>query len=672
MKIKSILLTNFRQFLGTQELRFADDNKNITIIFGENGKGKTGIFRAMMFGLFGESYISQDDQKNKVHLVNLNLVENSGGKPVEAKVEIVFEDKNKEYNISRIVTALKTNDSIYERPGKVSLSIYDKNTGNSRTVSEDVIDAEINRVLDKNIREFFFFDAEKIDTLSSTQNKVKEVVKQGIIKVLQIDLIESGIKHLNKTIDKLRTEMSRASNNSELFKYIEKQNQLKTEILNLESENTFIEENLYKLNQELSEIQDKLNENAEIHEINVQIREKEKQVSSILDQASQLSNNICKSEIRDFHQLIMEDTYVKVNGDLSLKLKDSKSFIPKQLLEMTLEHNECFLCKSDLTHLEDVKTEIRKMINEYNPSEIVTTILLINNSISEFEMNSSRKKDFLTNAISEYEDLIKKKNEIEKDINLLENNAHSIAAKELNFEELEKSKDIKISDKEKISNQLIINQKDIERKDKEVQNLEKFITIEQTKQEGLVLEGLKISKLQDLKNKLDEISKNYCDLMRHQLMDETTKIFKLLIDEKDIDVIRKININEKYEIEVFGWNGDKITQDISQGQRQMVSLSFISALAKYAAGNDNVIDFPLFMDTPFGRVSGKNRDNLIRNMPDFTSQWILLFTDTELTYTEENLFKKYGKLGKSYKLNQLSEGNTQVIEINSNEFLATR
>ena len=42
----------------------------------------------------------------------------------------------------------------------------------------------------------------------------------------------------------------------------------------------------------------------------------------------------------------------------------------------------------------------------------------------------------------------------------------------------------------------------------------------------------------------------------------------------------------------MGWDNINITQDISQGQRQVVALSFITALAKVAAGDEVTVDFP--------------------------------------------------------------------------------
>ena len=70
-----ISLYNFRQFYGKQKIEFAKGTQNITIIFGENGKGKTGIFRALMFGFYGSTHIQQDNPKDAIHLVNFIALE---------------------------------------------------------------------------------------------------------------------------------------------------------------------------------------------------------------------------------------------------------------------------------------------------------------------------------------------------------------------------------------------------------------------------------------------------------------------------------------------------------------------------------------------------------------------------------------------------------------------
>ena len=47
---------------------------------------------------------------------------------------------------------------------------------------------------------------------------------------------------------------------------------------------------------------------------------------------------------------------------------------------------------------------------------------------------------------------------------------------------------------------------------------------------------------------------------------------------------------------------------------------------------------PLFMDTPFGRLSSKHELNLLNFLPEVCSQWILLVTDREFGDRERAMF----------------------------------
>ena len=44
MLLKSLLIKDFRQFKGRQQISFSTDNdRNVTIIMGDNGTGKTSL-----------------------------------------------------------------------------------------------------------------------------------------------------------------------------------------------------------------------------------------------------------------------------------------------------------------------------------------------------------------------------------------------------------------------------------------------------------------------------------------------------------------------------------------------------------------------------------------------------------------------------------------------------
>ncbi len=95
MILNKMIVENFRQFRGKQEIEFASPlltHGNVTVVFGENGRGKTGLFRAIMFCLFGERLLAQDGDvpREELQLVNLSALEANPGQPVKTAVELQF------------------------------------------------------------------------------------------------------------------------------------------------------------------------------------------------------------------------------------------------------------------------------------------------------------------------------------------------------------------------------------------------------------------------------------------------------------------------------------------------------------------------------------------------------------------------------------------------------
>ncbi|MDY6912138.1 MAG: ATP-binding protein, partial [Chloroflexota bacterium] len=108
MILRKMVLENFRQFKGRQEIVFAKGGSSrkspcITVLYGENGRGKTGIYRALMFGLYGESRLSQDEQAKtgELSLVNRHVLELQPEEPVKAVVEIEFTHNDCQYHLHR-------------------------------------------------------------------------------------------------------------------------------------------------------------------------------------------------------------------------------------------------------------------------------------------------------------------------------------------------------------------------------------------------------------------------------------------------------------------------------------------------------------------------------------------------------------------------------------------
>ena len=95
MLLKSLEIENFRQFRGKQTVNFSTDkDKNVTIIMGENGSGKTTIAQAFMWCLYAE--VSFED---KVLLCRAVSEEMNIGEEANVKVKIELTHKGRDYTI---------------------------------------------------------------------------------------------------------------------------------------------------------------------------------------------------------------------------------------------------------------------------------------------------------------------------------------------------------------------------------------------------------------------------------------------------------------------------------------------------------------------------------------------------------------------------------------------
>lgn len=674
MNLLEITLNNFRQFYGEQKIEFATGKENITIVFGENGKGKTGIFRALMFGLYGSTHIQQDNPKDTIHLVNILKLEQNPNMPIDAFVKLVFEHRGKKYEIKRYARGYKTGATITEKVMDVELFVVDE-SGNyppEPLTDEKEVKEIINGILDEAIKDFFLFDAEKIETLAKTDVKVKEEVKNGIVKLLQIDKLEAAIHLLKKLHATEKRRITQSSHNLDLTRKQNDIEELTKEISNTLEKIDLKEDNKTSCIAEIERIEEQLAENEDVRRIQEKLNAEKEKKNLHVRLAKDKKNEIKSELVSNGPHLIMKDTYFSVKNYLDQILVDQKDLIPIEVIEKSLRDFECACCGNDLRENKSHFHHIEMLKNNFKRSELTPLITQITSSIHDYSMDEEEITLAIDKKLREFREIKDGIEEIEREIDKYSSEIQHKAQEQENLKNLEAT----LSSKKNFLRELEIEIESLKLqvidKEKKKEALEKEFTRLLREDQTNRIDAKILLHIDTLKDEFEKVFKEYSDEMRAKLSYETTEIFKALIDRKDKDLVNRIEINENYEIEIIGWDNVNITQDISQGQRQVVALSFITSLAKVASGGSEDINFPLFMDTPFGRISGNNRDHLIDNIPNLTSQWVLLLTDTELSRTEEIRFKSTGKLGKWYKLEQIEPGHSEIVPIEVNESMATR
>ena len=101
MLLEKMTLKNFRQFYDTQTIVFSTSpTRNVTVIHGENGSGKTALLNA-----FSWCFYEKMDLPNANSIINEQaLKEANPNDEVECFVMIHFMHHEKEYFLKRKVT----------------------------------------------------------------------------------------------------------------------------------------------------------------------------------------------------------------------------------------------------------------------------------------------------------------------------------------------------------------------------------------------------------------------------------------------------------------------------------------------------------------------------------------------------------------------------------------
>src|SRR6056297_1624221 len=96
MILEEIRLTDFRCFYGDTFIRFSEDpNRNVTLIYAENGVGKTTLLNALLWCFYGET-TARFEKKEDI----LNYDAKKNGRTT-ASVEVLFEHNGSQYIAKR-------------------------------------------------------------------------------------------------------------------------------------------------------------------------------------------------------------------------------------------------------------------------------------------------------------------------------------------------------------------------------------------------------------------------------------------------------------------------------------------------------------------------------------------------------------------------------------------
>lgn len=624
MKINYMKIKNIGPYYGEHTFNLNTSSyKNIILIGGKNGAGKTSFLKAIKYGLFG-CFAMGLKTETTTYLTEIESLINNKAKnsySIEIEFEYIENYATNKYVIIR--SWKKIENGLKE---KLAITLNDYLLDELET--KEVMD-KLKAITNPNLINSFIFDGEKISQIIESGN-VSQYLKEMFNSIFCIDLIDQTEKDLQNYLTK-KSEENNSKEQVESITLLNKINSLKSQIKLCENDiDTFIatKNNLMVMK---SSVQNEFYVLGGLTK-NEQISLNEKMYK--YNKEKELMSKVLKDYLESDMALYLNIDLL-TDGQAQI-VKEKQAAFPGFLVELESFINE------DLTEL---KNKVKNMVED---CEIIhklsyDSITKVENRIVDIMASTSNVREYLSKRISNFDEY----KQMQKSI--------------INNDSIEKI------------NTLI---KEMKKIDLSIQEISNQINEYETRLKVLKSDFDTYFKIYEAKN--DEIKKNtlydssfilasdslticekYAQALTKSKLKKVSKVALNIFNDtiRKEDFISKLKINENFELLLYNYEEKLIDPKIlSAGEMQILVSSLIWSMFKVSGRREMFI-----FDTPLARLDKENRLTFINKIiSTISSQIVILSTDSE--FIGENLNAIENRIYKKYLLNYDVKTSTTSVD----------
>lgn len=685
MRIEKIILSNFRIYAGRNEMAFqSDEDKNITLIAGKNGFGKTTFLTALIWGMYGsamdqveEKY--QRDIKNAGgyssylrKLMNDNLVQSFLAKETSiasfyVHIELV-DVMIPSIPCKKVV--IKRSYDIVENKEELSILIDGQENELTKDVGYDVFINDF--ILPREIAKFFFFDAEKIVSLAEAKTKAElKSLSKAYSEVLGIKKYEDLKANLTTLLNKLKRNGVSKKDQEKLAELEKTSAENKKLVDNTERQLNELAETISLLKGKIDGLQEKLireGNDMTLDELKA-LKSRRYEVKENLDQ----SKAELKSLMEYIPLAIASNRFKELVEQIQKELKLKQGTIEKSALET--EYNQFqSLFTSELTHVVREPSLLEEIGAYFNRIKQARINLLQDTSSDDillgFDEETSRKiisfYDYLQFSFKpHFANVSQNEKELKQELSRLQKKIREGEARKdnpLSVKLLEEKQELEQQLMNEETKQLKLreelggykqSQSTINKVFSELLKYTKFQEIDKKKYEVTV----------DLLNKINELTSRIKEEKKYSLQKSIQLGLQKLMHKKDKvkDVVVRIE-DDSMDIDLIDQFGNVIDkEDLSKGEQQLYATALLKALV-----DESGIRFPVFIDSPLQKFDMVHSSNMIKQFYPSISDQVVLFPllEKELSKDEFELLKPHlssvhlianNSKGSSFEVSEIDE-----------------
>ncbi|PNW27806.1 DNA sulfur modification protein DndD [Formosa algae] len=697
MKINRIKFENFRIYKGINEITFSPkSDKNISIVAGKNGFGKTTFLTSLIWVFYGKMMSEVEDKYRKD-------IKTSGGYDKFLKTLLNRDVKSNRDNESDTSFSIEVELTDILIPSIPCKSVVLKRSYDIHTEKEDLrifidgLENELTKevgyevfindfILPREIAKFFFFDAEKIVSLAEAQSKAElRNLSKAYSEVLGIKKYEDLKRNLETLLTKLRRSGASPQQQTKLVELVDQEKELNGLIeINTDKISNIEKEILsHKINSD--NLQEKL-----IREGNgitlEELQEMKTERDSLKEKSAEIKSNL-KKLLGIAPLVIAGKKLAALNKQLINEHNTQSSTIDKDLLleELTV-FSKSILEKLNLLELDsDSKSKVEDVLKgALTEKEEVTThkkegkILLdfTNEQFRGFEaVYSNIKGAFSSQFNSVIQDVKNNRillSRVQQSIRQAEARKDNHLASKLRDEKVIIDNKIEslTQDKIKLIEELGGLKTNLASNSKVLSEYEKNFKLINTDQKKFEVTEKLLQKITIIIKKIKE-DKKY-SLQKSILLG----LNKIMHKEDFIYDVRVNVLDDVMDIDLLDKNGDVMDKNsLSKGEQQLYATALLKALV-----DESGIKFPVFIDSPLQKFDKYHSKNIIKEFYPAISDQVVLFpllekelSELEYEYLKPNVNKVFviensndGSSFKKYPVDKLFHHLKQEADVYSN------
>ena len=648
-----VVLENWLVYRGKIAINFGDlssNEKNIVVVHGLNGFGKTSLLRGIQWA-FHEHL-----PEKPLHECFNKAAIRDGEKDLSVEVHFLVDDIS--YQLIRRARARLdgSGNAVSHLPQPPELI-------RNGQVLESTVQETIENILPRECQQFFFFDGLEIKTYASRQRPAD--IKQAIERVLGIPEVRNLRTDLKKVVKRWEEERdSHLEKEGEYHRLLDELEGLRSDAEGLREDLEEERRNRSALDQVVSELEKRASmlEGIKTEQERLQDLErlKDSKERSLIEQEERLDSTIGNSV---FHLLLplFQKQIARLQTELGTKdyqaSREEELRVRKEFLEEILNSKLC-VCERDITTdvivaLENKVQEIGQVLSRRFPRNRYSS------KLSKRQSNLARLVGLLESDPPNMGEIFQLKQELEVKIQEITQDIATLKGKlsehgDGNVREVyqqlgEKTRELKDTDER-------IRAKE-ERLRKSIEQLER----KNHKVNQIVLANKELTTLGstlDLAMRSEKVAEALVEALlsekRKAIVENINRVFRNVTNKpQEYD---RVELMDDWGVCVVTKNSTVVSDDaLSAGEKEVLAFSFIAGLS---LSTDRAA--PLLMDTPFGHLDNRHRRGLLEALPALPNQVILLATDRDLP--DDDIPRLQSRLHRHLKLVRDQQAETSNIQ----------